>query len=74
MTRTSEIPDLITATTRKTGRTYEGQPTYQGILLVKAPWGKYTRRIGLERLTRVDALEDAARRRRDWIDVNQLPK
>lgn len=70
----TEVSDAIRASTRSTGRLHAGQATYNGILRINAPWGRYTRTMGIERLTRADALLDAEQRRRDWIAVNQLPE
>ena len=66
------VADSIRACAVKYG-THNGLPTFRGLLRVHAPWGKYTRSVGVGRMTREDALQDAVRARSDWISVNQLP-
>ena len=46
---------------------------FRGILRVTAEWGKYTKRVGPVRLTRIGALDDAQDARADCIATNQLP-
>ena len=67
------VVDAIKATAKKSGRTHNGQPTYSGVLKVKASWGRYSRTIGPERLTREDAQDDANRAKHDYVQINQLP-
>ena len=67
------VVDAIKATTRKSGRMHNGNPTYNGVLKIQAIWGNYSRTIGPERLTRNDAQDDANRVKSDYVEINQLP-
>ena len=71
-TTPATVADAVTAGVRKSGLC-NGRRTYYGVLRVKATWGSYTKRVGLERFSRQDAGDDADHARQDYIRINQLP-